>query len=384
MRLKTTKVFNRIVKNSKNRLQILQGGTSSSKTYSTLQWLIATALQQPRPKIYSIVSETMPHLKRGAMRDLFIILGPIYTPKLHNKSEHIYQLNNTKIEFFSADQESKLRGSRRDWLFINEANNVKKDAFDQLEVRTREKVFIDFNPTQHFWGHDLQSEPLTSFDISTYKDNSYLEQSIVNSIERRRFTDPNWWRVYGEGLTGNVEGLVYPDFKQIDALPEGKHVTYGLDFGYTNDPTTLLRVARDGEALYIDQLIYETGMRNEMIIERLRKIGIGRTELIYADSAEPKSIDTIKLAGFNIKPCIKGKDSVKVGIDYINNYRKYVTKRSVETIKEFRNYSFMKDKDGRLLSEPNDSWNHSMDAFRYSQNDKIKKPQVARAARARY
>ena len=370
-RIEPTKVFKDNIRAYKegNVLIINQGGTSSGKTYAILQLLITIALSSSKSLVISIVSETLPHLKRGAMRDFFTILGDAYTPARHNKTDSIYMIGNSKFEFFPADDQTKMKGARRDYLFMNEANNISKQAYDQLEPRTRICTFIDFNPTHWFWAHELQNDKGTAFIKSTYHDNDKLDQKIIDSIERRKDKDPSWWRVYGLGEIGMIEGVVFNNWQQVDVFPEGSYWC-GLDFGYTNDPSSLIRMTVQGEDLYIDELIYQTGLTNPNLVKLIKQYTEQYTE-IFADSAEPKSIDEIFAYGVNIHPVVKGKDSIMNGIDILKRYNLKITKRSVNLIKELRNYSWMKDKNDNVLNKPIDMWNHSIDAVRYAAMSKL-------------
>lgn len=357
--------------NEGNDIIINQGGTSSGKTYAILQLLITIAECSNSRLLISVVSETLPHLKRGAMRDFFNIIGDSYTVESHNKTDNIYRIRNSQIEFFPADDESKMKGARRDILFINEANNVKKSAFDQLEPRTRISTFIDFNPTHWFYAHEMMNDKRVKFIKSTYKDNDKLDAKIIRSIESRKYKDPNWWRVYGEGEIGMIEGLVFNNWQQVDNFPD---INYwcGLDFGYTNDPTSLIKIGVIGSELYVDELVYNTGLKNPEIASLINQ-NVDKYTEIFADSSEPKSIDEIFAYGVNIHPVFKGKDSIMNGIDILQRYNLKVTKRSTNLIKELRNYSWLKDKDGRMINKPIDVFNHAIDAMRYGAMMKLGK-----------
>lgn len=341
-----------------------QGGTSSSKTYSILQLLVIIAQSSKTKLLISIVSETFPHLKRGAMRDFFNIIEPWYDVSHHNKTDNIYTLGKCEVEFFAADEQSKLRGARRDILFINEANNIPRLAFDQLEVRTRKAVFIDFNPVSRFWAHEMENDPGVVFIRSTYKDNDHLGERVIQSIESRKDKDPNWWRVYGLGEVGMVEGLVFNNWMQIESFPEDMSYWCGMDFGYTNDPSTLIKMAVRGDELYIDEVIYQTGLTNPDLAKMIINSTVKYTP-VYSDSAEPKSRDEIYAYGVNIHSVKKGADSIRNGIDILHRYNMRVTKRSVNLIKELRNYSWEKNKNGDILPKPVDLFNDCIDALRY-------------------
>ena len=360
--MNTTHVFSKLLK-SDSRLVISQGGTSSSKTYSTLQLLFLIAFKKQGTHI-SIVSETLPHLKRGAMRDFFNIIKKegIYTEKNHNKSGNIYHVGDSMIEFFSADNGDKVRGARRDYLFINECNNVSFETYNQLEVRTKNQIYLDYNPSHEFWVHEylLKPEIEHTFIKSTYKDNPYLDANIVKSIESRRYTDLNWWRVFGEGELGFSESLIFTHWRQTKNIPEG-NVAYGLDFGY-NHPTALIKVTEHDGRFYAEQLIYESHLTNQQLIERLKQLNINRSAEIFADYSRPESIREIYLAGFNIKDANK---DVKKGIDSVKSKELYIHEGSIDLIKELRSYSWKKDRNEKLLEEPVKTLDDACDALRY-------------------
>lgn len=352
----------------KKRLRIVQGGTSASKTISILLYLIHMAQSDKKPTITSIVSESFPHLRRGAIRDFInIMTAHKYLKDDHwNKTDSVYTFETgSKIEFFSADQPDKLRGSRRDRLFINECNNVDFEAFEQLEVRTKELILLDYNPTNEFW---VQSELIgkrtdIDFIILTYKDNEALSEEIIKSIEQRK-NRPQWWKVYGEGQLGEVEGRIYTDWQIIDEIPhEARLERYGLDFGYTNDPTAIVAIYKYNGGYILDEITYKKGLSNQAIADILLNV---KQALVIADSAEPKSIDEIKLYGVEVLPAQKGKDSIKHGIQLVQEQRISLTKRSVNLIKEYRNYLWIKDDKGVFINEPEGGNEHLLDAVRYA------------------
>jgi len=390
-----TNLFVKIAEASKtSRFVILQGGTSSSKTYSTAQILIVKALKSKEQKLVSVVAETIPHLKRGVMRDFFKILIEIglYKDDDHNKTDSTYKLGNWTIEFFSADNDAKLRGARRDILFVNECNRITWDAFTQLEIRTRDRVFLDFNPVSRFWVHSKLMQPSNkySFIKSTYKDNvdhitgqPLLEQSIIDAIESRKPVfdsdgnlisgDEQFWKVYGLGEIGSLEGVIFQNWETCDSMPANpKWTAYGLDFGFTNDPTAIVKVSYQGGELWMEELCFETGLTNPDIANRLKSFDVGSLDDIVADSSEPKSIAEIRRAGFRaIRGVKKGPDSIKNGIDILKRYRINIHKKSVNLIDEFSNYQWMKTKDGEYLNKPIDNYNHGIDSVRYVCFDKI-------------
>ncbi len=354
--------------NLSKRIRAVQGGTSASKTISILLYLIARAQNDKVKTITSIVSESIPHLKRGAIRDFKNIMQEheYWKDVRWNSTDSIYTFETgSQIEFFSSDNGDKLRGARRDRLFINEANNVAFEAFEQLEVRTKEFVFLDWNPTNEFWFYmDVQGKRDDIDHITlTYLDNEALDFAIVSSIEQRK-TRKGWWKVYGEGKLGEVEGKIYKDWQITDEIPhEARLIRRGLDFGYSNDPTAIVDVYYYNGGYILDELCFQKGLSNKQISDVLKN---DKNIFTIADSAEPKSIDEISSYGITIAGASKGKDSVTHGIQLVQDERISVTKRSINIIKEYRNYLWMTDKNGRIINEPEHQFSHSMDAIRYA------------------
>lgn len=354
----------------RKRIRAVAGGTSAGKTISILQLLIDDAQSDLSPTLTSVVSESFPHLKRGAIRDFLNIMQDhgYFDARSWNKSEYTYTFpNRSKIEFFSADQPSKVRGPRRDRLFVNEANNVPYEAWDQLLVRTKHYAWADWNPTNEFWFYsDVQ--PFRSdvdFATVTYIDNEALDQNIVTDIESHKH-NKQWWQVYGLGQLGEVEGKIYKGWKLIDDRPhEARLERRGLDFGYSNDPAALVDVYYYNGGYIIDEQLYRKGMQNKQIADFINNLERPET-IVVADSAEPKSIDELRMYGVNVLPASKGQGSVNQGIQYVQNQQVSITKRSLNVIKEYRNYLWMTDKEGRILPKPEAGWDHSMDAVRYA------------------
>lgn len=359
--------------NNDVRLIVNEGGTSSSKTYSILQLLSLICIYQIKsnqPLIVSVVSESLPHMRKSALRDWFNIMGDLFDDNKWNATELVYKFSHKVIiEFFSADQPGKASGPRRDILFVNEVNHVPQSVYDQLDMRTRRKVFVDFNPECEFWAHQLQGKSDVAWIHSTYLDAiEYLDKEIVKKIEIMKERNPNHWHVYGLGLVGKIEGLVHPLFTTCDEmpLPGSGPEFYGLDFGFT-DETALIKCMVVGDQLYCDQLIYETGLTNPQIARRMESLGVRKNhDEIFADSAEPKSIKEIASYGFNIKGVEKGPDSVRAGTLKVNEYRQVWTKRSVDSIKEQRNFRYIQKEDGTFTDKPMDDFGHSMAARRYA------------------
>lgn len=359
----------------KGRIRVIQGGTSASKTISILLHLIHLAQSDKAVTLTSIVSESVPHLKRGAMRDFKLIMQTQHYWKeaLWNATDSVYTFETgSKIEFFSTDNGDKLRGARRDRLFINEANNVPFDAFEQLEVRTREFVYIDFNPTNEFWFFTEVKPHRDDVDhiILTYKDNEALSPEIIASIEARR-NRTNWWKVYGLGQLGEVEGRIYTGWLEIDAIPhEAKLIRYGLDFGYSNDPASLVAIYSYNGGYIVDELLYLKGQSNKQLADVI--LAQPEHALVVADSSEPKSIDEIKSYGVSIVGAKKKKENTgrhksynAWAIEKVQDCKMSITKRSVNGLKEYRNYLWMVDKEGRRLNEPEDFNDHFLDALKY-------------------
>jgi len=358
------------VKECKSKIQVHQGGTRSGKTYSILTALIELC-HKNSGLVITICRKTFPALRATAMRDFFEILNreDIYNPDLHNKSDATYQLWGNMVEFISIDQPQKVRGRKRDVLFINEANEINLEDWRQLLLRTTGKVLIDYNPSDEFhWIYDevIPREDAAFFQ-TTYQDNPFLPQSVVMEIERFKEADENFWRVYGLGERGASQATVFTHWKEVDQIPnEFKPLNYGLDFGYTNDPTAIVQTFTDGHGFAVDELCYATRLTNSDISKVLRDSGVSRSDVIICDSAEPKSIDEIHAHGFNTHGARKGKDSVKNGIQFLHSRPLLVTARSVNVIKELRNYKWKEDKNGKQLNEPVDSFNHAIDAMRYA------------------
>lgn len=357
------------------KIVVNQGGTRSGKTYSLLQLLIVKAFEN-KGKVFTIVRKSLPSLKMTAYRDFFEILNnlDLYSETDHNKSDYTYNLNGNLFEFVSLDQPQKKRGARRDFLFCNEANELSWEDFFQLLVRTTDKIWLDYNPSDSFhWIYDkLLIRDDVSYIQTTYKDNPFLEQTIVDEIERLQGTDDDYWRIYGLGERGLSRATVF-QFEMADD-PKGKLVSFGLDFGFTNDPTSLVQVYKDGNDLYIHEMMYHTQLTNSDIGEKFAELGLTRYDEIWADSAEPKSIEELHRMGWNVKPTAKGADSIMAGIDILKRHKIYLTKGSDNAVREFQNYKWQEDKNGNLLNKPIDKFNHAIDAVRYATFNRLSRP----------
>ena len=318
------------------------------------------------------------------MRDFFEILknNELYSEEEHNKTSHEYKINGNLVEFISLDSPQKVRGRKRDLLFINEANELFWEDWNQLVFRTVGRIILDYNPSDEFhWIYDkVKIREDADFYKTTYKDNKFLEESIVKEIERLQYTDENYWRIYGLGEVGQSKATIF-QFREIDKIPDNaKFVSYGMDFGYTNDPTCISKIYLHDTNLYTEELLYRTGMTNRDIHNELLSLGVGRREEIFADSAEPKTIDELYRYGWNIKPSTKGRDSVNIGIDMLKRYTIHVTKKSQNAIKEFRNYKWKEDKNGNILNTPEDKFNHFCDSLRYGIYNKLARPNYGKYA----
>lgn len=358
------------------RKKVIQGGTSAGKTFGILPILIDKAARTPMLEI-SVVSESIPHLRRGAMKDFLKImkLTNRYVDAHWNRSLLTYTFaNGSYIEFFSADMDDKLRGARRNILYVNEANNVTFEAYLQLSIRTNKEIYIDFNPTQEFWAHtEVVPQEDADFLILNYQDNEALDENIVKEIESAKEKAKtssyweNWWKVYGLGQIGSLQGAVFNNWKQIDKIPEeAKLLGIGLDFGYTNDPTAIVEVYNWNGQRIINELCYRSGMLNTDIAKILPS-----NVPIYADSSEPKSIEEIRRFGKTIRGVTKGKDSINYGIQVMQSQEYLVTSNSTNLIKELRGYVWDTDKSGTKLNKPIDYNNHGLDALRYHEMETI-------------
>jgi phage terminase large subunit len=322
--------------------------------------------------IVTVSSESTPHLKRGCIRDFFGIIGesPQLNPN-YSQTEHIYDYTHKgvkrQLEFVAIDEPSKARGGRRQIYFLNEANNNPYEAFKEMDIRTELFTFLDWNPVSEFWAHEhLKGKPENIFIHSTYKDAEWvLPKSVIDNIESNKDTDPNWWNVYGLGLIGKVEGLVYPFFEQVKQLPLGDNF-FGLDFGFAGDEAALVKNVILDKSLYSQQLIYSKNLTNQDLSKEMERVGVRKHyDEIFADSAEPKSIEELCREGWNVKPCPKGEGSVDFGHQKLLQYKQFWTDDSLDAIKEQRNFRYITDKDGKITSKTTHQWSHLMDARRY-------------------
>jgi phage terminase large subunit len=379
-KIQTNKVFNHLIKSDK-RIIVEQGGTRSGKTYNILLWLIFYYTERNTDKTITICRKSFPSLRASVMRDFFDILRnhDLYREDYHNKSSHEYHLNGNLVEFISLDQPQKIRGRKRNLLYINEANELFYEDWQQLIFRTDGRIILDYNPSESFhWIYDrVIPREDCDFYQTTYLHNPFLDQQIKNEIERLKETDEDYWRIYGLGERGMSRATIF-QFGTSEIPQEAKLISYGLDFGYTNDPSALVAVYQHGDNLYLDELLYRTGMTNRDLHHHLQSLGLDRRDEIFADSAEPKSIEELHRFGWNIKPTAKGQDSINAGIDILKRHKIFATSRSNNLIKELQNYKWTEDKNGNLLNKPIDVMNHALDASRYAVYNKLSKPNYGR------
>lgn len=370
MTIQTTRVYAEIQSALTNGYTTvsLQGSSRSSKTYNTLIWLVVYCLTHPYTRL-SIVRATLPAIKGSVyvdFKEILLRIG-VWVDKAMNKSEMVYTFSNGSwVEFFSTDNEQKLRGRKRDILFVNEANELSFIEWQQLKMRTTKYTILDYNPSfsDEHWICSVNNDPRTYHFISTYKDNPFLEQSIIDEIESLKYKNQSLWQVYGLGMQAIVEGLIFRDVEYVDEIPPQVRKRWrGMDFGFTNDPTAIVTVGADGDNLYIDEVAYATQMLSSDIIRTL-KAQDEQLEVI-AESADPRLIQEIYRAGINIHPVKKFQGSVDAGIQKMLQYKLHITKRSANIIKEQKNYTYRQDKEGKWLNEPIDAYNHAMDAVRY-------------------
>ena len=359
------------------RVRVNQGGTSSGKTYTLMQVLFYLALIEPG-SVITVVGQDFPNLRVGALRDARTIrsgsdwLCMMFTI---NESAHFISCRNgSMIEFNSYQTEQDAKSGKRDYLFINECNGVPYGIYWQLQMRTRKMVFLDYNPSERFWVHDeVIGRKGVKLIISDHRGNPFLSDEEHERIEG--ISDPELWKVYARGLTGKIEGLVLRNWDIVDSMPpleERKMTAFGLDFGFTNDPSALEEVCLAHGDLWVDERIYETGLTNPMIAQKARNQGISRRDCIIADCAEPKSIAEIKAEGMWIVPSPKGSDSIVVGLDILRRYKIHFTRRSKGIIANAKAYKWKKDRDGKRTNDPEDKNNHGIDALRYVALDRLK------------
>lgn len=373
MKIQTTRVFSEIENARKRGYSIIseQGSSRSSKTYNTVIWIVWRCLCVPKTTV-SICRATLPSLRGSVLRDFIEVLEKIdaYSDKQFNKSELVYTFSNGSwVEFFSCDNEQKLRGRKRKILYVNEANEINFLEWQQLKLRTTRFTIMDYNPSfsDEHWICDVNRDKRTHHFITTYKDNPFLEQTVIDEIESLKSKNFSLWQIYGLGQQAMVEGLVFRNVEVVERLPSSPYRRrrfIGMDFGYTNDPTAIVDVLIEEETktIFLDEICYKTSMLTSDIIDECKKLGQVK---IVSESADPRLVQEIYRAGVNIHPVVKYQGSIEAGITKMQEYKIVLTKQSVNLIKEFRNYTYSQDKEGKWLNTPIDVWNHGIDAIRY-------------------
>jgi len=375
-KIKTNIVYDHLLL-SQNKIIVEQGGTRSGKTYNILLFIIFEYCTNNNNKIITICRKAFPSLRATVLRDFISILqaNNIYSEKFHNKSNSEYHLFGNLIEFIALDQSQKIRGRKRDLLFINEANELYFEDWQQLIFRTQDQIILDFNPSDEYhWIYDkVIPREDCSFFKTTYLDNPFVEDSIVKEIERLRDTDEQYWQVYGLGERAASRSTIFK-YTEVNQIPvDASLIAYGMDFGYSNDPSTLVSVYTQGHNLYVKEHLYRTQMTTNDINLFLKEEKL-LANPIYADSAEPRLIAELRRMGHNIFPSIKGKDSINAGIDLLKRYKIHILASSTNAIAEFRNYKWREDKAGMLVNIPEDKNNHIIDPCRYATYSILSRP----------
>ena len=379
--LQTNKIYKHL-SNSNKKIIVEQGGTSSGKTYNILLWIIFKYCINNNDKVITVCRKSFPSLRATVMRDFLNILQVhnIYTEAHHNKSNSEYYLFGNLVEFISLDMPQKIRGRKRDLLFVNEGNELYYEDMQQLLFRTQERVILDFNPSDEYhWIYDKLIPRLDcDFFKTTYIANPFIADSIKKEIELLKQTDEQYWQIYGLGERPASRSTIF-NYVEVNKIPATANlVSYGMDFGYTNDPTVLCSVYLENNNLYIKEHLHRTQMTTNDISLFLKKENI--TGTIYADSAEPRLISELRKMGHNILPSIKGKDSINAGIDLLKRYKINILSTSTNAITEFRNYKWKEDKSGALMNTPEDNWNHIIDSTRYATYSILSSPNFGRYA----
>lgn len=383
------------VANNGKRFKVVKGGTGGGKTFNILPILFDRAIKTPNLEI-SIVAETIPHLKKGAMKDFKKIVQDLgrWESRYWNSTDKIYRLpNGSYIEFFSADDGDKLRGARRDILYVNECNRISLEAFNQLNIRTNLEVWLDYNPVSSFWvNSEVLNRDNAELLLLTYEDNEAIPESIVEEIlnAKKRGEEgssywANWYNVYGLGLEGALDGAVITEYKTIPELPkdnrdilECRLLAIGVDFGYTNDVAAAVGLFKYNDSYIVDEIVYKSGLMNFQLAEEikayLKKLNIPIEEAyLYVDNAEPKSRDELIHYGLLNTYSCTNKQIVQ-GVNLMNQQNNIITERSKNVLEETKNYTWQKDKEGNTTNKPIDNYNHSIDAWRYALTSIIDKP----------
>lgn len=349
--------------NSKYKVVHNVGGTRSSKSYSALQYCIVQAIQSPT--IVTIVRKTIPSLKRTIMKDFKdILLGiGIWNESDWNATDRIWIYENSMIQFISTDDADKLRGIKSDILFIDEANEIDSESYFQLSIRTSRKIILCYNPTISPYHHLRQMQDCDRF-VTTYRDNPYLDKEIIKGIEELKEKNEKYWKIYGLGEFAANDKAIF-EFELVNVI-NGEFIAFGIDFGFSQDPTSLVAVYKEGNELYLEELLYEKGLVTSDIVDKLRKLQIDKSHEIFCDSADPRLIEEIYRSGFNAKPVVKGADSIRFGIGVMKNYKIKILRTSQNLINEMYAYQYITDKYGYVTDKPEGGLDHAIDAARYA------------------
>jgi phage terminase large subunit len=367
MKISTTVVFEKLLESDElgKRIVVAQGGSRSGKTFNILIYWVYKLLQEQN-KTLSIVRKTLPSLKNSVLKDLIQVLEMFgqYDPSKLHKQEGYYELGTNIINWMSVDEPQKIRGVKRDYLYCNEANELKIEDWNQLIFRTTGKIICDLNPSElSSWVYELENRDDSYYFKTTWRDNPFVDNNIIKELESLKDKDENLYRIYNLGEKGIATQLVFNRYNTIEQIPpDAKLLGRGMDFGF-NSPTAFVEVYKDGDTLYFKELLYVRGMTMPDIIHRIEGMGIDRTDNIWCDSAAPQNIEELKRARFNAKPV--NKKSVLHGIDLIRRHHIFITQESKNILHEFGSYKFKEDKDGNLLDVPEDDNNHMIDAIRY-------------------
>jgi len=358
----TTVTFENLLESNSRVTQHI-GGTRSGKTYAILQFLIVKGLESPQT--ITVVRRTIPSLKRTVIKDfkdILINIG-IWNEDNFNISDRIYKLGDSTIQFVNSDDPEKLRGLKSDILFIDEASELDEESWFQLSIRTSGKIILAYNPTVSPYSWLRQMGDCDRY-VTTYKDNPYLPTEMIKAIEELEIKNPKYWKIYGKGEFAPNDKAVF-QFDIVDDA-DGDFVAFGLDFGFSSDPTALVAVYKKGDELHLEELLYEKGLVTSDIVDRLRKLDIDKSHEIWCDSSEPRLIEEIYRSGFNAKPVTKGKDSIKFGIGVMNNHNIKIVKKSQNLINEMYAYQYITDKHGYTTDNPEGGLDHLIDAARYA------------------
>jgi len=359
--INTTVTFENLLESNSRVTQHI-GGTRSGKTYAILQFLIVQALE--RPQTITIVRRTIPSLKRTVIKDFKDILKGIgiWKEDDFNISDRIYRINESTIQFINSDDPEKLRGLKSDILFIDEASEIDEESYFQLSIRTSGKIILAYNPTISPYHWLRQMQDCDRF-VTTYKDNPYLPIEMVKAIEELQHKNPKQWTIYGKGEFAANDKAIYT-FEVVEDY-EAEFVAFGLDWGYSQDPTAVVAVYKNGDNLYLEEILYERGLVLKDIADKLRALDITKQEEIWCDSSEPRSIEELYRMGFNAKAVKKGPDSIKFGISVLQNHKLHIQKKSQNLINEMYAYQYASDKHGYVTNTPEGGLDHLLDAARY-------------------